>query len=111
MIASRIVVVSAMAIACLVTTIASSDAAVRRHLRCVASTGLGLAPPFDQVGAGGVRITNQWSFTIPANTTYTVRVGRNPLFRVKRAQALGPGQSFLISSGTGAGRCMATVPG
>ncbi len=57
-----------------------------------------------------VQITNQWAMTIPANTTYSVRIGKRT-YTTKWAQPLGQGQSFGVNFGVAGSSCDATVPG
>jgi len=92
----------------------SAEAAtkVRRHLHCAIGPSITL-PGFFGPGVTNIPfvITNQWTWlTIPANTTYSLRVG-NTTWAVKNQNSLGPGENFTVSSPVPSGQCDATVPG
>jgi hypothetical protein len=109
---TKIVGVALVAASILPIVVPSSDAAtVRRHLRCAAPIpGISITTPFGQSNNYPIQITNQWALTIPANTTYTVRIG-NKSFNHKRGPALAQGQSFSLNVGYKVSQCDVTVPG
>lgn len=108
------IVVAALATASAFVSVAppSEAATVRRHLHCAIGASITL-PGLILIGpitSTPFVITNQWSFDIPKNTTYTLSVGHHS-WTVKNSQVLGAGQSFAVNTNYTDGTCVVSVPG
>ncbi|HVY19462.1 MAG TPA: hypothetical protein VHA70_05200 [Bauldia sp.] len=89
----------------------SEAATVRRHLHCSIGATINLPALLGPaISSTPFIVTNQWSFDIPKNTTYTLRVG-NKSWTVKNKNALGAGQSFATNTSYTSGACDVSVPG
>ena len=107
------IVASAALAATLPVLASSSDAAtVRRHLTCSVGSTITLPnlPLVGSISSTPFVITNKWAMTIPANTTYTMRLDRK-VWTVKYKNALGQGESFAVNSPAASGQCDVSVPG
>ncbi len=110
---TKILTAASLAAATLSLIAPPSDAAtVRRHLHCAIGASITLPSLFGPgITSTPFVITNQWTWlTIPANTTYSLRVG-NKSWTVKNKNALGPNESFTVASLAPSGQCDANVPG
>lgn len=108
------VTAGALALASLSTMldIPADAAVVRRHLHCQAVSHVIAGITSNQIGST-VKITNNWSLTIPKGTVYSLRLaGHSSSF--KSSKALGPGQIMNIAGPTLASvivQCDVTIPG
>ncbi|MEJ0012495.1 MAG: hypothetical protein WDM94_07695 [Bauldia sp.] len=110
---TKIVAVALLAATTVPLIAAPSEAAtVRRHLHCSIGASVSLPGLFilGNVTATPFVVTNQWSFAIPANTTYTLSVGSHS-WTVKNKNALAAGASFGTNTNYTSGACNVSVPG
>jgi hypothetical protein len=102
--------VAATALSSAFLAVQSADGATVRHIDCFAQAGVTL-PLINTPVLGSVRITNNWSFTIPAGTVYSYSyAGKNKAYQ--SPTALAPKAALTINDNdvTATRDCDATFP-